>query len=428
MKHTGTLIAAALLLSSCATDTLHPVCGNVHGGCYGVWNDEYQDPQLTSEYQAEKMRELAEEGLVGPCQLGRPTCDENYKVIDCEGAVYPESYDTCDGIDNNCDGKVDNGYYPRTSAGWYSDEPNPCPSKRGVCASAEIECKHGEFVCYLPSTYETVEQSCDGLDNDCNIVVDDIDPRGLCFDGELWEATNGICRAGVETCKYGEWVCDGQVLPSAELCDGVDNDCNGIIDDSEGTLSQQYDIVFVVDTSGSMCSYIEAVAIALLEYVDQFNTNSNFKFSLVIMSNNNGDLVAVEEDFTDIATLQNRLSNLDCNGSGWEASLDSMHMVCDLDNPLELSWREDSNRLMFVFTDEPPQTYATPLNSMTSLEQHDAIVQECLMSGTLPFTWTLDFGFDSIAIDSNGLGFNLRSQWEPIFDDMNSIVITLCGA
>lgn len=79
-------------------------------------------------------------------------------------------------------------------------------------------------------------------------------------------------------------------------------------------------------------------------------------------------------------------------------------------------------------TDEPPQTYATKLNAMTTDgERYDAVVEECLLSGTLPFTWSLDYEFDDMANRANGMGFLLRDNWEPIFDDLNSIVITLCG-
>jgi hypothetical protein len=42
----------------------------------------------------------------------------------------------------------------------------------------------------------------------------------------------GVCEIGVQVCEGGQWgECMGAVMPSEEICDGVDNNCNGEIDD-----------------------------------------------------------------------------------------------------------------------------------------------------------------------------------------------------
>jgi hypothetical protein len=82
---------------------------------------------------------------------------------------------------------------------------------------------------------------CDGLDNDCNGSVDDGCPCDLgsvrpCFGGPPGRAHSGACHMGTQTCEpAGEFGALGKCLnasvPSPETCDGLDNDCNGCSDD-----------------------------------------------------------------------------------------------------------------------------------------------------------------------------------------------------
>ena len=63
------------------------------------------------------------------------------------------------------------------------------------------------------------------------------DVSGTCGDacpGGLLVNCVGQCKAGAAICQNGARVCSGAIGPSPERCDGVDNDCNGTIDDGLG--------------------------------------------------------------------------------------------------------------------------------------------------------------------------------------------------
>ncbi|MBU2523660.1 procyclic acidic repetitive family protein [Patescibacteria group bacterium] len=53
-----------------------------------------------------------------------------------------------------------------------------------------------------------------------------------CFSGTRAEINVGVCREGTQICENGNWGdCEGEVLPSAEICDGKDNNCDDKVDE-----------------------------------------------------------------------------------------------------------------------------------------------------------------------------------------------------
>jgi len=95
----------------------------------------------------------------------------------------------------------------------------------GECSAGTSACEGGMIVCNPDA--RSVAEICDGLDNDCNGMDDDDDPGGggACNSGML-----GNCSAGTEVCQGGVIVCEADQGPTGETCDGEDEDCDGQVD------------------------------------------------------------------------------------------------------------------------------------------------------------------------------------------------------
>lgn len=152
-------------------------------------------------------------GNLGVCALGTAHCDGGQ--VQCY-QIQQASSEICDGKDNDCDGQSDEGN-PGGGGSCWTGLP-------GVCGNAIWTCENATYVC--KPTIPQGPEVCDGLDNDCDGAVDENNPPGVACTTGL----PGQCAAGVTSCATGTKVCQQTLTPTAEVCDGLDNNCDGTVD------------------------------------------------------------------------------------------------------------------------------------------------------------------------------------------------------
>ncbi len=163
--------------------------------------------------------------------LSQNDCNDS---ADGGNTVNPNAPEICDGLDNDCNGTAD---FKLAGVNNFEDDDGD--------GAADADCGGPDCNDLDPRTSEGAEEVCDRIDNDCDGEVDEQTVQNIWYideDGDGWGVVIGSALASCDpvagrASQFGD--CNDNerdIKPGmTELCDGIDNDCDGIVDEGAGS-------------------------------------------------------------------------------------------------------------------------------------------------------------------------------------------------
>jgi len=435
-----------------------------------------------------------DEDLIQPCATacgaGYEMCYEG-KWISC--TAPPENDEICDGFDNDCDGQIDENLdcvctiqdvgvlFP------CQDDPLICGQGYKTCQCVDPDCisltmSECYALCYwIPSGdpnavcdpligMELAQEKCNNFDDNCNQQIDE-DLFGACYTGPEGTLMVGICVPGEMTCDTGTWghyddsetfipyYCKDEIVPQDEICNGLDDDCDGIAD--WGEEMKETDVLFIVDWSGSMGDEMDAVMIALNQFAQNFSDEEVIKWSFMRGPVAHGpyderleliqDLIGFSDFLTSLAGMDTSMQSM---STAFEMLLDAIYIsvhniTATLPQPIadfvwpnlpgngtsvvesapplqnfDISWRSGADRIIIVFSDEVPQSYLVPELSIEQVKTAVAGTPQLKL-----YTFSRSVGstqWEDLANAGNGAWYKLTNNPTEMYASLMEILDEIC--
>jgi len=428
-----------------------------------------------------------DEDLVKVCTT---SCGSGVEV--CTNGVWASctaqqpSPEICDGLDNDCNGQIDDGIECLCTI---QDVGSlfPCAEPPLLCGQGFKTCECVDPACLEITTTECFaachwladppgsdplcdslvgmplqEEECNNFDDNCNQLIDE-DLFVGCYTGPEGTLNVGICEPGMMTCLTGVWggyddqdnflagMCMDEVVPQDEECNGLDDDCDGMVD--WGKEVPETDILFIIDWSGSMGDEISAVLTALNQFAGHYSLQDKLHWGLIVGPREApGDFEERLYMISDISSFPDFLGDFAGLGNtgmntGSEMLLDAIYLSLqnisgntpiDLaitpwnnwvgesvptKDQFKLSWRPGADRVIIVFSDEAPQSYLSP-----QLSPADVIgtCQATPQLKTYTFSVNEQWEWDEIANSCGGKYYPLSNNTVEMYNYLMEILDEIC--
>ena len=230
------------------------VCDDIDQDCDGRIDDSAVDG--TTWYRD------ADSDAYGNASVTSVACDAPVGYVanatdcnDAAAAINPGATEICNSIDDDCDGRVDDS--PSDASTWYADSDadsygNASVTTTGCSAPAGYVSDSRDCDDSDNTAYPGASEYCDGVDDDCDGTVDDNAVDSVRYYADSDADRYGNASASQLACAVPSGYvtnatdCDdasATVYPGAtELCNGIDDDCDAIVDDgATGTVAYYTD-------------------------------------------------------------------------------------------------------------------------------------------------------------------------------------------